>query len=291
MLLALALAAGAGAAPSSPVEAAPPAGDAVADAPPQAGAIPPEPAADLLARLEESRTRDAARKEIIALGPRAADLLVSWRHHAEWPIRWEIATISGNTKDPRMIPTLAALAVEDSSAHVRWRAIWAIAAQAEPERARAAQLLKASLASENDSVRWAAAAGLASMDVADGLAILHEGLAHPDAGRRWEALHALADVHDETTIGRLKPFVASPEARERQELALTLGAIGGAEAIALLAQLARDASASVRIRACRGLAEAGGTEAGVVLIGMLETEQDEAVRASAERAMRELARR
>jgi HEAT repeat protein len=231
----------------------------------------------LVDRLAGTRAqRDAARRQIVALGRSATPVLVTRTRDKEFNVRWEMANIQGDVHDPRAIPAIVESVLVDDNPHVRWRSLWALKTY-QDHKLIVALLLRA-MGSNDEDRRWNAAAGLSMFDEPACIPALHAGLSSPDGGRRWEAINSLGRIHDAGSAHALAPTIlTSKQERERGEAALSLMKIGGPEAIRLLIQALGDEAPGVRVRVVSSLGSMKATEARPALLALKKTEKDKMV--------------
>lgn len=223
----------------------------------------------LLERLTRPDERRDAREALLELGPEAVPALLGSFEHPEFVVRWELVNHFGLRPDARAVPLLVERAVEDENPHVRWRALWALAAQ--PETRSARETLHARMADPGDRVAaWNAAVGLSMLGDERCRPALHAGLRDPDGWRRWEAVHALGRVGDASSVPHVAALLQDESVRHRREAALVLGRLGGPQAAAALRGALADESPEVRWRAALSLGRIGPREAAGWLAPLLE---------------------
>jgi HEAT repeat protein len=236
-----------------------------------------------LAGTPEQRKR--SREAIADAGGNALPYLIERLGDPSFVVRWEIVNLLGNIGDPRGEDALIDRVLHDANHHVRWRALWALAAL--PEEG-AADKLVARLDDESWRVRWQAAIGGSMFERREGIPVLVEGLRNPDAFVRWEAVNALERIHDEGTTAAVLPLLEDPAPDVRHETVLCLSRVADPPALATLVRLIDHSDPEIRWRAAMGLGFAKHRAAIDPLRQRLEREPVELVRDHLSKALENL---
>lgn len=216
----------------------------------------------LVDQLPDTKTRNAARAGILAIGKDATPTLLTRFNDPDFTIRWEMANIQGDLRDDRAVTALVDNVLYDMDPHIRWRSIWALNEFPPATDQRTIGLLKEATTNVNWATRWNAAIGLSMFRVQECLPFLEKGITDENSWRRWEAINALGRIHDERSADFLGPVLLnSTDKRERSEAVLSLGKVGTPKAIDLLISVLEDADQGVRWRACMALGLAGDVRA------------------------------
>lgn len=240
----------------------------------------------LVAQLADEAARNEARARIIAIGKDATPYLVMRMKDSDFTIRWELANVQGDIRDPRAVPALVENVLHDEDPHVRWRSLWAL--NEYPDDTETLRLLRRALDGDDTTARWNAAVGLSMFDAPDCLPAIHAGLSQPDEWRRWEAINALSRIHDASSAAHLKPLALRGNVHERGEAVMSLGFVGGEQAVDILVAALGDPEQGVRWRACMQLGVIGDRRAVPALEALKLTETDPMVLDHLHRVLGEL---
>ena len=232
--------------------------------------------------------RKKARDTLLALGSGVLPHVCRSIEHSDFVVRWEIVNLLGNLEDPRGVDPLIDRILFDVNHHVRWRAIWALAAlRVEPASDKFIPYLE----HRNKQVQWRAAVGASMFDRMEAIPVLLTGLRSANSFTRWEAVNALARTHNAETTAAVLPMLEDSDKGVRHETVLCLSHIADPQALKTLVELLDHSDPQIRWRAAMGLGFARHRPAVGSLKQRLELESEETVRDHLQRAIHKLERR
>lgn len=214
-----------------------------------------------------------AREKLLVAGQAGVvEVLIEALRHADARVRFVVAEILGEVRNPAVSVALIARLGEESDGRIRAAVVHSLAMLQE---ATAALPISRLLGDTDERIRVEAVQALERIHVVDPHVLLAAAVRDPEPRVRAGSAVVLGKVGDERAVPALLDLLGDGDAGVRTEAARALGLLRAEAAVSRLVEAFRDFEDSVRVAAARSLGQIGSPECLETLVEGLENASPE----------------